>query len=502
MSQTPTHAANAVRHDCPRVLAAALDGPWAMDEGALNLMIEIVLRENDGPEAVHARPGRPVDGAQRLTIRDDGVAILPIVGPLFRRANLFTEISGATSVEHLATDLQIALDTRAVERIVLEVDSPGGQAAGINELAKAIAAAGEIKPVVAYVGSIAASGGYWLAAAASQIIIDESAELGSIGVVMGIVDSRARDAARGIRTIEIVSSGAPNKRPSIDTEDGLAEILRRVDALEDVFVGAVAAFRGTTPEAVRENFGAGGVLMGADAIAAGMADGLGTLEQVIAGTAGTAEAPAIMPALGATHAQIGGTLMSDPKTETAVADEPKAETIDPAAAPAAPPPAPAAVEDDRPTAATTAALFPDVATALRAEGAQAERARVLGIEAFAEPGAEALVAQYKADGVTTPDQAAGGILEHLRGRRAAQLGALVADEEALAAPPASPSAAGTGTDGAANAAPGVYDEAAERAKFTASAELQAEFREEGRFLAFRKAEASGRVKRLVRPVAA
>src|SRR5690606_30919548 len=118
-----------------------------------------------------------------------------------------TEISGAVSVGILARDFSEALANPKIRGIVLEIDSPGGEATGINELGKMIAAGARQKPVIAYGGGMVASGAYWLASAAGEIVVDETAMLGSIGVV---ITARKRDGSDG--TVEIVSSQSPNKR--------------------------------------------------------------------------------------------------------------------------------------------------------------------------------------------------------------------------------------------------------------------------------------------------
>jgi ClpP class serine protease len=86
------------------------------------------------PVALQARLGHKLDNARTVAVRN-GVAIVPVTGPIFRYANMFTEISGATSTKILATDIRQALDNPAVKAIVLNIDSPGGVASGINELA-------------------------------------------------------------------------------------------------------------------------------------------------------------------------------------------------------------------------------------------------------------------------------------------------------------------------------------------------------------------------------
>jgi hypothetical protein len=75
--------------------------PWAITESALNNILTIASRENASIESISARLGRELDNSHVAEIRD-GVAIIPVVGPLFRYANLFTAISGASSYEILA----------------------------------------------------------------------------------------------------------------------------------------------------------------------------------------------------------------------------------------------------------------------------------------------------------------------------------------------------------------------------------------------------------------
>ncbi|WP_337054090.1 S49 family peptidase [Pseudoxanthomonas sp. USHLN014] len=267
----------------------AASRPWLIQRESLETILSIAQRYGD-PEALQARVGRPLDNARTITMRD-GVAVVPITGPVFRYANLFTEISGATSTQVLATDIQAALDNPYVRGIVLDINSPGGEATGINELAKLIRAGAARKPIKAYAGGTMASAAYWLGAAADQIVIDETAVLGSIGVVMSYLDTTARDAKSDVRRVEIVSSQSPDKRVDPSTDEGRAKVQAQVDALADVFVGAVARYRGTSTDAVLADFGRGGVRVGADAIKAGMADRIGSLESVIAELAGSASNP-------------------------------------------------------------------------------------------------------------------------------------------------------------------------------------------------------------------
>jgi signal peptide peptidase SppA len=252
--------------------------PWAITEDALGVILAIAERRNESPQAVEAKLGRPLDNTHRVTVRD-GVAIVPVVGPISRYADFFTEISGATSIDTLARDFHFAVNDRSVRAVILDVDSPGGTVAGVSEFASQVRSARAIKPVVAYVGSLAASAGYWIASAAEQVVADSTAMLGSIGVVMGVPRKKATDP------IEIVSSQSPYKRLDAETETGKAHLQATADELADLFVDAVAASRGVSRESVLADFGRGGCLVASKAVAAGMADGIGSLEETIASLA-------------------------------------------------------------------------------------------------------------------------------------------------------------------------------------------------------------------------
>ena len=260
--------------------------PWLMLPEALDSLLAIAARQGD-PEALEARLGKPLDNTRTVSLRD-GVAVIPVTGPIMRYANLFTRISGATSTQELATDLQAALDNPKVRAIVLNIDSPGGAAGGINELADMIYAARSQKPIKSYVGGTGASGAYWIASAASEIVVDDTAMLGSIGVVLEVA---VRQAEAGQKRYTIVSSNAPNKRPDIATEQGRAEIAKTINALADVFTAKVARNLGVKPDSVAVMGDHGGLKVGATAVESGLAHRLGSLESLIAELASSGATP-------------------------------------------------------------------------------------------------------------------------------------------------------------------------------------------------------------------
>lgn len=353
--------------------------PWAIQPAMLETIAAIARRENESVEAVEARLGRKLQNTRAVTLRD-GAAIIPIVGPVFRYANLFTEISGATSLDQLARDFTAAVDNPEVKTIVLSIDSPGGQATGIAEMAAMIRAAD--KEVIAYVDGTAASAAYWLASAADRIVLSKTAMVGSIGAVLSL------DTSKDKNTVEIVSSQSPNKRPDVTTDLGRAQIQQLIDALAQVFVEDVAVYRKTDVATVMSQFGQGAMFIAADAKARGMADTITTFESLLAGLSGK---PAKQ-----------GVISMATENGTPAADSP-------------------AIDRE-----FLAARHPDLLASLQAEGAAAERARILAVHAQATgfPGHDALVADMMADGATSGPEAAVRILAAERELGARRLEAL------------------------------------------------------------------------------
>jgi capsid assembly protease len=258
---------------------------WAILPEMLEMIIAVASREASfddlRKQAIAAKDAEPLPGARRAEVRD-GVAIIPVIGPIFPRSNMMTWLSGATSCETLAKDFTVALESKDVGAIVLKMDTPGGEVTGVNEFANMIFEGRKVKPITAYgIGNIA-SAGYWIGSAAGEIVADATAELGSIGVVAAYRDNREKEKKDGVRTVEIVSSVSPNKRPDIQSDEGRAQIQAIVDDLAGIFVSTVARNRGVTNGRVISEFGQGGMLVGQRAVAAGLADRIGSFEGVIA----------------------------------------------------------------------------------------------------------------------------------------------------------------------------------------------------------------------------
>lgn len=260
-------------------IEAVMARMWAITPEYLQIIMKIANRETN-IDALLKKSGERVKNASNLVKRGN-VAVLTVAGPIMKYANFFTYFSGATSLQTLMKDFNTALNDPAIETIILELDSPGGDVNGVNEFANAVFAARSRKKIVTYVGGMAASAGYWIGSASSDIVIDKTALLGSIGVVATYIDNKERLEKNGVKEIEIVSGTSPKKRPDIHSDDGRELIQQRVDDIQAIFVATVARNRGVSEEKVLSDFGQGDVFVGQRAIDAGMANRLGSLESLI-----------------------------------------------------------------------------------------------------------------------------------------------------------------------------------------------------------------------------
>jgi ClpP class serine protease len=278
------------RKPAVRALTYLAQERWAIRSEALAFIREVAARAHEPDfeaavarmaerEAVLTKPGQRMDEESRTVLRGS-TAIVPVTGPIFRYANLFTAMSGASSISSMAREFKAAELAPSVKSIIVNFDTPGGQVNGVSEFAQIIRSSS--KPVVAYVGGMACSAGYWLASACGSIVINDTAELGSIGVVTGLWTDKDENF------VELVSSQSPGKRPDVRTEEGRTQIQSHIDELADVFIDTVAANRRVSREKVLQDFGRGGVLIGKSAVKAGMADRIGSLESLIAELAGSA----------------------------------------------------------------------------------------------------------------------------------------------------------------------------------------------------------------------
>lgn len=213
-----------------------------------------------------------------------GVAVVPIEGILDSgesQSTLLTEVTGARTISQLLR--KSARDPR-IKALVIYIDSPGGSAAAAQEIFQAIRRFKERsgKPVIAAMGDVAASGGYYVACAADKIYALPSTLTGSIGVIWQSVNIERLLSNLGVKP-ETIKAGQFKDTGSLfrtmTTQE--RELLQRM--LSDVheqFITDVAMGRKLPVEKVRK-IADGRILTGKQARAMGLVDELGSLDDAI-----------------------------------------------------------------------------------------------------------------------------------------------------------------------------------------------------------------------------
>jgi signal peptide peptidase SppA len=211
-----------------------------------------------------------------------GIAIIPIHGTLVRRALGLDAASGLTSYARIAADLDAALAAPEVTGILLDIDSPGGEAGGVFELAERIRAASATKPIWAHAGDSAFSAGYAIACAAQRVSLAQTGGVGSIGVIALHIDQSVRNAQNGL-SVTALYAGAhkndatPHAPLTPQANDALQS---EIDRLYALFVDHVAQMRGLDVATVRATEAA--LFFGEDAVTAGLADGIASFDATLA----------------------------------------------------------------------------------------------------------------------------------------------------------------------------------------------------------------------------
>lgn len=421
-------------------------GPWAIQPEKLLEIQAIYATHMRGEkidlEAVEKRIGRPLKNEAKGYEVQDGVAVVQVGGVLAKKMNLFAEISGGASYEMIGRDFNQALSDPSVQAIALVIDSPGGAVDGVQQLASMIRGAKGIKPVGAFADGTMSSAAYWLGAQADVIMAaSETTVVGSIGVVASHTDISGQQAAQGIKTTEITAGKYKRIASQYGalTEDGMADIQAKVDYLYEIFVGDVAQARGVSVEKVIADMADGRVFIGQQAVAAGLVDGVSTLDNLIANLKQRAAGVAAKP--------VGASM----NLETIKAD------------------------------------YPELVQAIHAEGASAERDRIMSVEAQALPGHDKLIAQLKADGKTSGPEAAALVLAAERGKLSNMANALQSDAPAPLAFVPTPVA-----EAAEDKSLPVEDRA--KSQWDASADIRKEFSTVASFTAYLKNTEAGRAR--------
>ncbi|MCA1910190.1 MAG: S49 family peptidase [Magnetospirillum sp.] len=268
-------------HDLPHLATRLYGTPLLLARSKLDVILGALAPRLAGQSTfldVDALPSAEV------AVTPDGIAIVPIIGTLVARSGYLGAASGLTAYSDIADAIEAAATDPDIRAILLDVDSSGGEVGGLFDLVDHIQAirAQCGKPIWAVADEAALSAAYAIACVADRLYVTQTGEIGSIGVVAVHRDESGADAQAGLAWT-FVHAGAckVDGNPHQPLSDSARLALQAdVDALYAKFTALVAERRGLFPDAVRATEAA--VYRGDQAVAAGLADKVGTLRVALA----------------------------------------------------------------------------------------------------------------------------------------------------------------------------------------------------------------------------
>jgi signal peptide peptidase SppA len=263
----------------PQIAGRIFSAPLMVSHAKLEVILGVLTPRMQGGTLAPKGQTEPLRGYE---VTSNGIAIITILGTLVRRTVGLEALSGLTSYAELSAQLANAVSDPMVRAILLDIDSPGGEAGGVFDLADQIYAARQAKPVWAVANEEAFSAAYALAASAERIYVSRTGGVGSIGVIAIHLDQSQADEEEGLKYTAIFAGEhkddySPHKPLADPARNALQKEVNRIYGL---FVQCVARGRNMKANPVRATEAA--LFFGDEAKAAGLADKLGTFDMALA----------------------------------------------------------------------------------------------------------------------------------------------------------------------------------------------------------------------------
>lgn len=274
------------------IIARVTQSPLLMEAGyagvffsALSERVGFEQLTVDGTQMGPAEMSRAIASHKAMDSRPyglhNGVAIISVEGTLAHRTGNLNPQSGMTGYDGIKAQLQMAAEDPQVKGVLLDVNSPGGEASGVSEVAAAIRAFP--KPVKAHTGQMAASAAYWIASAASAgIAADETASVGSIGAIIAHTDATGAMEQKGLK-VELIRFGARKAEANgVEklTDGARAAMQTAVNELGTMFASSVATNRKMSLDAVLGTEAA--MFLASKAKSIGLIDEVASFDQTLA----------------------------------------------------------------------------------------------------------------------------------------------------------------------------------------------------------------------------
>lgn len=258
--------------------------PWAIRREALEALVEIfekrLIDEDKSWMVEAAAKFHSVDSnpmREEYTV-DNGIAVIRFVGPIMPRATAMNS-SGATSLELQMKKVASAMANDKVSAIVLDFDTPGGSAMGLEEAALQIFnLRKQGKPIIGIANSMCCSAGYYLMSQCDEAYATPAAMVGSIGVRMVLESDDRQRKNDGIDVEYSYVSGPLKGGVGPLTEDQRAELTAMGETFFSNFKNSIERAR---PDMDVDAVATGQVWIGMEAKKAGLVDGITTLEELL-----------------------------------------------------------------------------------------------------------------------------------------------------------------------------------------------------------------------------
>ena len=264
-----------------------INSAWSILPEKLNEILRVVEAKQLGElKDIEAKLSL-ADASQaenRYTV-NNGVAVIKIYGTLAKRMNIIAAVSGGTSYEMAGKDFKKALSDPAVKTILLDVDSPGGNVSGLMVLTNLIYESRGKKRIIAFCNGLAASAAYYIASAASEVIMsDKSANTGSLGVIGLHMDRSKEYEQKGIRPT-VLKAGkfkAVGNEYNPLSKDDKESLQAHLDYLYSIMIQDIARNRAVTTDVADNKMGQGRIFLGEQSISAGLADSIESFDSLLA----------------------------------------------------------------------------------------------------------------------------------------------------------------------------------------------------------------------------
>lgn len=277
-------------HELARFRSKLFDTPLLVDSKSFESILNYVDKRCEGSVDVTTKAENEFSMYSTLHYAESNLGVIHIAGPLTNKSTGWESLCGGTSYESIKEDFEALLEA-GTKTVAFMVESGGGEAYGMMDTGKYLRKLADDNGVkiISYVDGLSASAAYGLTAISDEIISNKSSEIGSIGVLIRLMnDSKALEMKGYERSF--ISAGT-EKIPF--AEDGsfrkefLDDLQYKVDKLYTEFTEYVAEHRNISVEAVRNT--QANTFLAEDAIALGLADKTMTQEEFYSYLSGEAQ---------------------------------------------------------------------------------------------------------------------------------------------------------------------------------------------------------------------